>query len=114
MCPAGYTRNGHAGLCCEHRISIGAIMKSLLTGIALVALSAGASVAADMPAPVLKAPPAVVINSWSGFYLGATAGARATDHDLNITAIDEVFAGGSVQHNFPICTTNITPCGSGA
>jgi len=89
-------------------------MKSLLTGIALVALSAGTSLAADMPAPVLKAPPAVVINSWSGFYLGAAAGARATDHNLDITAIDELFLGGPVQNDFPLCTTNVTPCGTGA
>ena len=89
-------------------------MKSLLTGIALVALSAGTSLAADMPAPVLKAPPAVVINSWSGFYLGAAAGARATDHNLDITGIDELFLGGFVQNNFPLCTTNVTPCGTGA
>jgi outer membrane immunogenic protein len=89
-------------------------MKSLFAAITLVTLSAGASLAADMQAPVLKAAPAVVTNGWSGFYLGAAAGARATDHDLNIRAIDELFVGGFAQNDFPLCATNTPPCSSGA
>jgi outer membrane immunogenic protein len=86
-------------------------MKNLFAGIALVALSAGAATAADMP---VKAPPAaVVVNSWTGFYIGAAAGGRWTDHNLDITAIDEFFLGG-VQRDFPLCTTNTPPCGRSA
>ena len=43
--------------------------KVLLGGVALITLGfVGAAVAADMP---LKAPPPVVVNTWTGFYVGA-------------------------------------------
>ena len=45
--------------------------KLFVGGIAVAALIAGPAIAADMPAP---AP--VVVNSWSGFYAGASLGAR--------------------------------------
>jgi outer membrane immunogenic protein len=67
-----------------------------------------------MPAPVLKTPPLVVAETWTGFYIGAAAGARWTNHNLTIRTIDELFLGGFVQNNFPLCTTNIPPCASGA
>ena len=46
--------------------------KVLLGGVALITLGfVGAAVAADMP---LKAPPPVVVNTWTGFYIGADIG----------------------------------------
>jgi outer membrane immunogenic protein len=54
----------------------GLIVKKLLAGMALVALTAGSAWAADLPvkAPIYKAPPPVVVFSWTGFYVGANAG----------------------------------------
>ena len=43
----------------------------------------------------------------------AAAGARWTDHNLSIRAIDELFPG-AAQNDFPLCTTNVPPCASGA
>jgi outer membrane immunogenic protein len=52
----------------------GAIMKKILLGaIALLAMLAGPAGAADMRAPVLKAPPPPPAY-WDGFYLGLNAG----------------------------------------
>jgi len=34
----------------------------------------GAASAADIPAPVYKAPPAVIVSTWTGFYIGANGG----------------------------------------
>ena len=46
--------------------------KVMLGGVALITLGfVGAAVAADMP---LKAPPPVVVNTWTGFYVGADFG----------------------------------------
>jgi outer membrane immunogenic protein len=49
--------------------------KIILTGAALLALSTGAAVAADMPlkAPIMKAPP-VVVSPWAGWYIGVNGG----------------------------------------
>ena len=66
--------------------------------------------AADLPLKALPTP-AAAATTWTGFYLGASVGARRTDADIAITTIDEVFTGG-VQHDFPACTTpfNRPPC----
>jgi outer membrane immunogenic protein len=46
--------------------------KVLLGGVALITLGfVGAAVAADMP---VKAPPPVVVNTWTGFYVGGNVG----------------------------------------
>ena len=53
------------------------ILKILLAGTALAALTVGSAVAADLgrPAPVYtKAPPMVAAYNWSGFYLGINGG----------------------------------------
>jgi outer membrane immunogenic protein len=51
--------------------------------------------------------------NWTGLYIGAAFGGRRTDSDISLIAIDEVSLGG-VQHDLPICTTNIPPCGTQA
>ena len=46
--------------------------KVMLGGVALITLGfVGAAVAADMP---VKAPPPVVVNTWTGFYIGVDVG----------------------------------------
>jgi outer membrane immunogenic protein len=53
--------------------------KVLLGGVALITLGfVGAAVAADMP---LKAPPPVVVNTWTGFYLGVDFGGINGSHE---------------------------------
>jgi outer membrane immunogenic protein len=47
--------------------------KLLLASMGLMALVAGPAMAADM-APLLKAPPALALYDWSGFYLGGNVG----------------------------------------
>jgi outer membrane immunogenic protein len=53
--------------------------KVLLGGVALITLGfVGAAVAADMP---LKAPPPVVVNTWTGFYAGVDFGGINGSHE---------------------------------
>jgi outer membrane immunogenic protein len=53
--------------------------KVMLGGVALITLGfVGAAVAADMP---LKAPPPVVVNTWTGFYVGGDFGAINGTHE---------------------------------
>jgi len=50
-------------------------MKAVLASAALMAVFAGAANAADIPAPVYKAPVAVVVvDPWTGFYVGVNIG----------------------------------------
>jgi outer membrane immunogenic protein len=64
--------------CCS-----GVIMNKLLVGgIAIAALIAGPAIAADMPAP---AP--VAVESWTGFYAGASLGGRFTDSNWMTTCL---------------------------
>ena len=59
-----------------------------LTSIALAAfVVAGSAQAADMnAAPTYKDPPFIAPLSWTGFYLGAGVGLRASRADLTTTA----------------------------
>jgi outer membrane immunogenic protein len=50
-----------------------AVLRLLLTSIAVTALVSDGAAAADM-APLYKAPPALALYNWSGFYLGGNAG----------------------------------------
>ena len=56
--------------------SEGHSMKNIsLAGATLLALvTACPAIAADMPARGYKAPPPVVLDSWTGFYVGAALG----------------------------------------
>ena len=55
--------------------------KFLLGSVALAAMIAGPAMAADMP---LKAPPPVVVFSWTGCYVGAHVGGKSSR--ANVTA----------------------------
>ncbi|MDN5003772.1 outer membrane protein [Bradyrhizobium sp. GCM10027634] len=50
--------------------------------------SIAAASAADMRAPIYKAPPAVAPFSWTGFYVGATAGAGWTQADPSLSIVN--------------------------
>src|SRR5258705_13431910 len=55
-------------------------MKRFLLGsVALAAMIAGPAMAADMP---LKAPPPVVVYSWTGCYVGGHVGGKSSRSDL--------------------------------
>src|SRR5258707_5465120 len=53
--------------------------KFLLGSVALAAMIAGPAMAADMP---LKAPPPVVVYSWTGCYVGGHVGGKSSRSDL--------------------------------
>src|ERR1044072_2559639 len=63
-------------------------MKKILLAAAAAMALAGPSLAADMRAPVMKAPVAAPISSWNGCYIGAQGGYAwgTTGYDLNIPA----------------------------
>jgi outer membrane immunogenic protein len=68
------------------------------TAIAAVAIAASfcasqAALAADMPAAVMKAAPAVVVSNWTGAYIGAYAGGRWTDAEWATTCLQPGFPG---------------------
>jgi len=72
------------------RCRSGVIMNKLLVvGIAIAALIAGPAIAADMPAP---AP--VAVESWTGFYAGASLGGRFTDSNWMTTCLSVGAPGG--------------------
>jgi outer membrane immunogenic protein len=56
--------------------------------IALALLAfAGSALAADMgTAPIYKAPPPIIVPSWTGFYVGAGVGLRASRADVTTTS----------------------------
>jgi outer membrane immunogenic protein len=57
--------------------------KFLLGSVALAAMIAGPAMAADMP---LKAPPPIVVYSWTGCYVGAHVGGKSSRADLTYGA----------------------------
>ena len=62
--------------------------KILLTTTALIALGIAPAAAADLAArPYTKAPAAIAINNWSGFYLGAMGGYAWADNRITATAL---------------------------
>jgi outer membrane immunogenic protein len=70
--------------------------KVLLGGVALITLGfVGAAVAADMP---LKAPPPVVVNTWTGYYVGVDFGGINGSHENDSFSQSPGFgaAGGTV------------------
>lgn len=69
--------------------------------------SATTALAADMRAPIYKAPPAVAPFSWTGFYVGATAGAGWTKADTGLSAVN-----GAVPLYFPADIPGLNAIGS--
>jgi hypothetical protein len=71
------------------RCRSGVIMNKLFVGgVAIAALIAGPAIAADMPAP------APVVDSWTGFYVGASLGGRFTDSNWTTTCLSVGAPGG--------------------
>ncbi len=63
-------------------------MKKLLISVSLVALSSGAAFAADLaPQPVEPVVPVVTVYDWTGFYIGAHAGATFGQGKGDVNAI---------------------------
>jgi outer membrane immunogenic protein len=62
-------------------------MNKVLFGAGLLALAAAIqpAAAADLRAPVLKAPPMVEVWSWTGFYVGVNAGYSWGDSDTTLS-----------------------------
>ena len=74
--------------------------KILLTTTALIALGIAPAAAADMAArPYTKAPAAIAINNWGGFYLGAMGG-YAQENSSGIGTLSGGFAGGTAGYNW--------------
>jgi outer membrane immunogenic protein len=69
--------------------------------------SVSAAAAADMQAPVYKALPAVAPFSWTGFYIGGTAGAGWTNADTSVSAVN-----GPVALYFPADIPGLNAIGS--
>ena len=66
----------------------------LTVGVAITALASGTANAADLRAPVPKAPPPVVaVYNWTGFYIGAHVGGAWGDKDFLLTDADVLFVG---------------------
>ena len=85
--------------------------KILLTTTALIAFGIAPAAAADMAArPYTKAPAAIVINSWSGFYLGAMGG-YAQENSSGIGTLSGGFAGGTAGYNWQMGNTRSRPRG---
>lgn len=80
-------------------------MKRTVLGLAIAALLSSASFAADMRAPIAKAPPMISpATNWTGFYIGAMGG-YASDADSTTisgvsTSLKGGFAGGTVGYNW--------------
>jgi outer membrane immunogenic protein len=71
------------------------MLKYWMAGVAAVALvgtGLGPAIAADMP---VKAPPAVAPPSWTGFYAGASLGARWATNDWETSDIGPNFGAGN-------------------
>src|SRR5262249_42177766 len=73
------------------RYRSGVIMNKLFVGgVAIAALIVEPAIAADMPAP----PAPVVVESWTGFYAGASLGGRFTDSNWTTTCLSVGAPGG--------------------
>src|SRR5262245_26778925 len=59
-------------------------MKKLIVITAATLLTAGAASAADLRAPIYKAPPLVAAYNWTGFYAGVNAGLGVGEHSTSL------------------------------
>jgi len=89
-----------SGSCVGHAERKRNVKKILLTTTALIALGIAPAAAADLAArPYTKAPAAIAINNWGGFYLGAMGG-YAQENSSGIGTLSGGFAGGTVGYNW--------------
>jgi outer membrane immunogenic protein len=64
------------------------VKKIFLAGVALIAVASGTSArAADIA--IYKTPPPVAIYSWTGFYVGASAGGMWSHNSTNFSTMDQ-------------------------
>jgi outer membrane immunogenic protein len=76
------------------------VKKILLTTTGLIALGMAPAFGADLAArPYTKAPAAIAINNWTGFYIGAMGGYGQEDSS-GIGTLSGGFAGGTVGYNW--------------
>ena len=74
--------------------------KILLTTTGLIALGMAPAFGADLAArPYTKAPAAIAINNWTGFYIGAMGG-YAKENTSAIAGLSGGFAGGTAGYNW--------------
>ena len=74
--------------------------KILLTTTGLIVLGMAPAFGADLAArPYTKAPAAIAINNWTGFYIGAMGG-YAQENSSGIGNLSGGFAGGTVGYNW--------------
>jgi outer membrane immunogenic protein len=76
------------------------VKKILLTTTGLIALGMAPAFGADLAArPYTKAPAAIAINNWTGFYIGAMGG-YAQENSSGIGTLSGGFAGGTAGYNW--------------
>jgi outer membrane immunogenic protein len=76
------------------------VKKILLTTTGLIVLGMAPAFGADLAArPYTKAPAAIAINNWTGFYIGAMGG-YAQENSSGIGTLSGGFAGGTVGYNW--------------
>lgn len=75
------------------------VKKVLLTATGLIALGMAPAFAADLPARAYTKAPAIAINNWTGFYIGAMGG-YAQEDSSTIGTLSGGFAGGTVGYNW--------------
>jgi outer membrane immunogenic protein len=76
------------------------VKKILLTTTGLIALGMAPAFGADLAArPYTKAPAAIAINNWTGFYIGAMGGYGQEDSS-DIGTLSGGFAGGTAGYNW--------------
>jgi outer membrane immunogenic protein len=88
------------------------MQKFLLGSIALVAVVAGPAMAADLPvkARVYKAPPPVVVYSWTGCHIGANAGGAWQRRDNSLSVVNDPVNG----FFNPLAIPGVAATGSGS
>jgi outer membrane immunogenic protein len=98
--PIGYSVARGLAAYCSFRHHAGRVMRKFLLATAALIAFAGPAIAADMRAPVYKAPPPVVPAwSWTGCFVGGHAGSLWTKQDwTNLTPGGDFFGAWLGRH----------------